>query len=205
MPTPEPVNPILLDFPDQFETERLIIRAPRAGDGPALNEAVVESLDHLRPWMPWAKQAPTVEASEEMLRRGVARWAAREDLWMMLIRKADGRWLGGSGLHRMIWDVPQFEIGYWVRASEEGKGYVTEAVCGITAFAFDRLAAERVMIQCDALNTRSAAVAERCGYTFEGRLRRNDRAVTGELRDTLVYSVIRPEWLARADSSDAAP
>jgi hypothetical protein len=25
-------NPILLDFPDSFETERLIIRAPRPGD-----------------------------------------------------------------------------------------------------------------------------------------------------------------------------
>ncbi|GAB4572687.1 MAG: GNAT family N-acetyltransferase [Anaerolineae bacterium] len=199
---PEKQNPILRDFPDSFETERLIIRAPRPGDGPALYEAVIGSLDHLRPWMPWAQHPPTLESSEQQVRLGAARWAAREDLWLMLIRKADGRWIGGSGLHRMDWAVPRFEIGYWVRAEAQGKGYITEAVNGITAFAFDVLGAERVEIRCDAHNKRSAAVAERCGYRLEGRLRHEARAVSGELRDTLVYSLIRPEWLARQEAAD---
>ncbi len=194
---PEQPNPILLDFPDQFESERLILRAPRPGDGPALNEAVVDSLDHLRPWMPWAKEAPTVAESEAIIRRGAARWLTREDLWLMLIRKRDGRWLGGSGLHRIDWSVPRFEIGYWVRAGEEGKGYITEAVRAITHFAFETLQAERLEIRCDTQNTRSAAVAERCGYTREGTLRHDSRSPDGELRDTLVFSLIRPEWQAR--------
>lgn len=193
----EPVNPILLDFPDHFETERLLIRAPQLGDSAPLTEAVAESLEHLRPWMPWAQHPPVESENEKSIRRGVARWTAREDLWMMLIRKSDGRWIGGSGLHRLQWDVPHFEIGYWVRASEEGKGYITEAVHGITDFAFESLRAERVMIQCDALNTRSAAVAERCGYIFEGRKVHDSLSVEGELRDTFVYSMIRPEWAAR--------
>ncbi|MBN2470781.1 MAG: GNAT family N-acetyltransferase [Anaerolineae bacterium] len=210
-------NPLLLDFPDQFETERLIIRAPRPGDAPALVEAVNTSLDHLRPWMPWAAQPSTLEETEQRLRLGAARWLAREDLWLMLIRKADGhwlggsdrwlggsdRWLGGSGLHRINWRVPHFEIGYWIRASAEGQGYVTEAVNGITAFAFDVLGAERVMIRCDSLNTRSAAVAERCGYTFEGLMLHDSRGVDDTLRDTRVYSLIRPEWLARKETPHA--
>lgn len=54
-------NPLLLDFPDHFETERLLIRAPRAGDGPAICEAVLETLDDLRQWMPWALQEQTVD------------------------------------------------------------------------------------------------------------------------------------------------
>lgn len=199
----EPVNPLLLDFPDSFETERLLIRAPRPGDSPALTEAATESLEHLRPWMPWAAKPPVMEENEKSLRRGAARWLAREDLWLMLIRKADGRWIGGSGLHRMDWSVPQFEIGYWVRVSEQGKGYVSEAVNGITRFAFEALKAERVMIRCDALNTRSAAVAERCGYTFEGKMLHEDRGVDGSLRDTLVYSLIRPEWLALKEADRA--
>lgn len=35
-------KPILLDLPESFETERLIIRAPKVGDGQALNEAIEE-------------------------------------------------------------------------------------------------------------------------------------------------------------------
>ena len=34
------MEPILLDFPNSFETERLTIRAPRSGDGPEIDAPV---------------------------------------------------------------------------------------------------------------------------------------------------------------------
>ncbi len=191
------VNPILLDFPDQIETERLIIRAPRPGDGPLLAEAVGQSQAHLLPWMPWAQRVPSAQEYEVVVREGIARWMRRENFWMMLVRKSDGRLIGGSGLHDPAWDVPRFEIGYWVHVDEEGKGYVSEAVRAITDFAFITLRAQRLQIRCDAQNARSRAVAERCGYTLEGRLRRDSRTPKGELRDTLIFGLIRPEWEKR--------
>jgi RimJ/RimL family protein N-acetyltransferase len=196
-----PDDPILFDFPDSIETERLVLRAPRPGDGPALNEAVCASLEHLRPWMPWASAAPSIEESESLVRQGAARWLRREDLWLMIIRKADGLWLGGTGLHRIRWDVPRFEIGYWVRPEAEGKGYVSETVHALTGFAFDTLQAARIEIRCDALNTRSAAVAKRCGYTLEGCLRSYSRSTTGELRDDLIFAMLRADWQAAPAAS----
>ena len=44
--------PILRDFPEAFETGRLLIRSPMPGDGPELHAAVRESMDELLPWMP---------------------------------------------------------------------------------------------------------------------------------------------------------
>lgn len=44
--------PILKDFPEEFTTERLLIRPPMPGDGPGLHAAVRESMDELLPWMP---------------------------------------------------------------------------------------------------------------------------------------------------------
>ncbi len=190
---PGHANPILLDFPDQFETERLLLRAPRAGDGKAVNDAILESLDTLRPWMPWVHPVPTVTDTETHSRRMAARFITREDLALYLFRKSDGLFVGGSGLHRIDWAVPRFEIGYWVRASLEGQGYITEAVNGITRFAFDLLDALRVEIRCDARNTRSAAVARRAGYTLDGCLRADDLTTDGQPRDTLVFSKIRGE------------
>jgi RimJ/RimL family protein N-acetyltransferase len=186
-------NPLLLDFPDSFETERLLIRAPRPGDGRAMNEAVLESLDTLRPWMPWAQTAPTLAESEAHVRRSAARFLLREDLSLLFFRKQDGLFVGGSGLHRIDWSVPHFEIGYWVRASLEGQGYVTEAVNSITHFAFTQLRAERVEIRCDARNERSAAVARRAGFKLDGCLRQDARGAQNELRDTYVFSKIRGE------------
>lgn len=180
-------DPILLDFPDEFETERLLLRPPRPGDGSAINAAIHESLEELRPWMPWAQQAPSVEESETVARRKAAAWLTREDLMLTLWRKSDGLYVGGSGLHRINWEVPCVEIGYWVRTSLQGQGYITEAVRGITHFAFLHLKAQRIEIRCDARNTRSAAVAGRAGYTLEAQLHNHMRGTDGTLRDTLIF------------------
>lgn len=183
-----PANPLLLDFPDHFATDRLLIRAPRPGDGAAINEAIRESHADLRPWMPWVEPMPSVEQSEEYARRAAARFILREDLPLVLFRQQDGQFVGGSGLHSIDWNVPRFEIGYWVRTSLRGQGYITEAVNGIARFAFNKLGAQRLEICCDAHNDRSIAVAERCGFTREARLKHDTRTPDGKLRDTLIFA-----------------
>ncbi|HLF29038.1 MAG TPA: GNAT family N-acetyltransferase [Anaerolineae bacterium] len=186
------MNPVLLDFPDSFNTERLTIRAPRQGDGAEIAQAVHESLNDLRPWMPWAKEEPSAEQQESRIRKGLADWLTRTNLLLHLYLTGTGAFVGGSGLHRFDWRVRKFEIGYWVRTKFAGQGYITEAVNGITAFAFTHLHANRVEIRCDAKNVRSAAVARRCGFLLEGVLRNEALSVDGELRDTLVFSKINP-------------
>ncbi len=188
------INPILLDFPDAFETERLLIRSPRAGDGPEFNAAVIESLADLRPWMPWAQTAPTLEESEQTVRRARARFLERADLMLGLFLKGTNTVVGSSGLHRIDWDVPRFEIGYWRRTGFEGQGYISEAVRGITRFAFETLGANRVEIHMDSRNLRSRAVAERTGYVLEGELRQHSVAVDGSLRNTLIFSLLPDEY-----------
>ncbi|MBN1119647.1 MAG: GNAT family N-acetyltransferase [Anaerolineae bacterium] len=192
---------MLLDIPDQFETERLLIRVPRPGDGAEINKAVLESLDDLRAWLPWVQVEQTVAVAEEAVRQAVVNFYTRESMRLSLYRKSDGLLVGSSGLHNIDWTVPRFEIGYWVRNSMQGQGYITEAVTGITNFAFDTLNAERIEIRCDALNERSAAVARRVGYTLEACLCRQSRSADGNsLRDTLLFAMIRSEWLERQNS-----
>ncbi len=99
-----------------------------------------------------------------------------------------GRLLASSGLHRIDWSVPRFEIGYWRRSSERGRGYVTEGVRALTEMAFTQLGAVRVEIRCDDLNVRSARVAERCGFVLEGVLRNDSRSSQGALRSTRIYA-----------------
>ena len=180
-------DPILRDFPDEITTERLLIRPPRPGDGPAINAAIVESLAELQPWMLWAQPPPSVADTETLCRRKAADWVRREDFMLTLWRQSDGFFVGASGLHRVDWSVPRMEIGYWCRSSLSGQGYITEAVRAITRFAFEHLGAQRLEIRCDVDNTRSAAVARRAGYALEARRRNTARGVDGTLRDMLVF------------------
>jgi RimJ/RimL family protein N-acetyltransferase len=182
-------DPILLDFPYSFETERLLIRGPLPGDGKAVHEAVVESRNELLPWMPWAVNIMDEVAYEKHVREGQLKFLSREDLWMFLFLKHSNTFIGAGGLHRMDWQVPRFEIGYWVRTSYGRQGYITEAVNGIAGFAFNTLSAKRVEIRCDKLNERSAAVARRAGFDLEATLHNDGRNhLTGALRDTLIFA-----------------
>lgn len=189
------MKPILLDFPDEIETERLTIRSPRSGDGRELWAAVKDSWDELKQWMPWATgQLPDEAYYEERVRQARAKFLLREDLMLLLFKKGSSTIVGSSGLHRIDWNVPCFEIGYWARTPYTGQGYITEAVRGIAAFAFSALSARRVEIRCDARNERSAAVARRAGFELEATLRNQDRHhVTGDLRDTLIFARLAPE------------
>lgn len=185
-------TPILRDFPDHLETERLLIRAPRAGDGAENCAAVQESLAELRPWMPWAMEPLTPESQEAVMRRAHIDFMARTDLMLLLLLKGTDTMVGSSGLHRIDWRVPRFEIGYWLRTAYTGRGYMTEAVNAIAAFAFDTLEARRVEIRCDERNTRSAAVARRCGFALEGVLRHSGRShFDSELVNEMVFAQIR--------------
>lgn len=184
-------DPILYEIPESFESERLLIRAPLWNDGVIVNEAVKESLEQLRPWMPWAKAVTTIEESEISIRRSRLEFLNRTDFRLLLIQKETGQLVGSSGLHRMDWKSRRFEIGYWVRTSFGNQGYITEAAEAITNFAINELQANRIEIRCDARNVRSAQVAKRLCFAFEGTLRNDTLDVEGLLRDTMVFSKVR--------------
>ncbi|WP_343627122.1 GNAT family protein [Roseateles puraquae] len=191
------LDPLLLDIPERLDGERTVLLAPRAGLGAEMAVVITQSLAHLRPWMPWAQDAPSAESAELVVRRMQADFIARRDLcFQIYARRPDGsagRLLGGTGLHRIDWAVRKFEVGYWIRPEAAGQGHVSEAVRLLTVLAFGPLDARRVEIRCDTRNTRSRAVAERCGFALEGVLRCDSLGVDGRPRDTCVYAqVARP-------------
>jgi RimJ/RimL family protein N-acetyltransferase len=183
--------PSQFELPESLETARLLLRAPQPGDGRAANEAILETWDELHRWMPWARERPTVEESEQKVQDLRAKFMARTALPMTMWLREGGTFIGTTDLHHIDWTVPSFELGYWIRRSFQRQGYVTEAVRAVTRFAFQVLEAERVEIRCSQRNLSSQRLAERCGFFLEGQLRNQTREPTGELRDTLIYSLIR--------------
>jgi RimJ/RimL family protein N-acetyltransferase len=190
----QPGDPILLNVPRELVGERLLLTAPQMGLGAEMAVAISQSLSHLQPWMPWAQDAPTAESSEAVVRRMHADFVTRRDLcfhvFLLAAEGRRGRLVGGTGLHRVDWTVRRFEIGYWLRPDVQGQGLASECVRLLSRMAFDTLQARRVEIRCDTRNTRSRAVAERCGFELEGVLRRESLGVDGEPRDTAVYARI---------------
>ena len=189
------MDPLLIDRPARLETERLVLRPPRAGDGQVLNDAIRVSHEELAPWLPWAGTLPSVDESEAHCRRQQARFILREDFVMLVFLRAagggEGELVGGTGLHRIDWTLRKFEIGYWRKTGCGQRGLVTEAVRALARLAFDKLDARRVEIRMDDRNVRSWKVAERAGFTLEALLRFDSVTPVGEPRSTRIYARVR--------------
>lgn len=183
------MNPVLLDFPSEFYTERLFIRMPMLGDGQVVFQAINESIEDLRPWMAFARKDQTEEEVEINIRKSYTEFLQREDLRLHIFLKETGEFIGSSGLHRINWGVPKFEIGYWINSRFSKKGYMKEAVEGIANFSLEELGAKKLEIRCDPRNTRSRAIPEKLGFKLEGILENDKVSADGAtLRDTCIYA-----------------
>ena len=172
----------------ELTTDRTLIRPYQPADADALYQTVAASREHIARWLPWAYEHTSPEYTRDLIIRFSEQWRQGEDFTYGVFDRASGALLGGLGLHPHDWDVPSFEIGYWLAADAEGRGYMTEAASALVDYLLRDVGARRVEIRCNARNARSAAVARRLGFTQEGLLHNHMRLPDGTLRDTLIFA-----------------
>jgi RimJ/RimL family protein N-acetyltransferase len=144
-----------------------VLRRARPSDAEAFAEAVRESLDHLRHWMPWAVPVATeVAVQRDRLVMADASWANGSDYEFAILPADEARIIGGCGLMRRI-GPGAIEIGYWVHVDHTRRGHATAAAEALTNAAWALPDVERVEIHCDEANVASAAVPARLGYRLD--------------------------------------
>ncbi|HEU4974309.1 MAG TPA: GNAT family N-acetyltransferase [Baekduia sp.] len=150
------------------------VREWREQDAEALQRAVVESVEHLRPWMPWAADEPHEVAWRRVwLREQVAGREAGGDLFAGFFVR--GEVVGAGGLHRRI-GPGGLEIGYWVHVAWTGRGVATAAAGRLVEMAFEDPAVDHVEIHHDAANVASGRIPGRLGFTLVDEHRREPQA-----------------------------
>jgi RimJ/RimL family protein N-acetyltransferase len=181
--------------PYRIETERLVVRCYDPRDAPLLKDAVDSSLDHLRPWMPWAESEPqTLEEKTDLLKSFRAQFDLGENFVMGIFSADESELIGGSGVHPRN-EPGGLEIGYFVRASRARQGYVTESTAALTRVGFEICGADRMEIRIDPENEASIGVPLKLGYTEEATLRRRlPGKAGGPLRDVTLYTLFREDF-----------
>ncbi|WP_226673428.1 GNAT family N-acetyltransferase [Rossellomorea aquimaris] len=187
------MDPILIDVPLQIETDRLILRAPhQAGDGNVVHQGIKDSINELRQWLALFQATPTVEETEILLRNAHIDFLKRESLRYLIFHKDTNDFIGTASLHRMNWNIPKCEMGYWINSPFSGNGYMTEAVRELTNLGLQTLKFRRIEIRCESANVKSRSIPEKLGFELEGTLRNDDLSADGsKLTDTCIYSIIK--------------
>jgi RimJ/RimL family protein N-acetyltransferase len=171
-PSPGGVLPERIDDPG-LAAAGVEVRAWREADVPAMSAAILASVEHLRPFMPWAAQEPLPEEDRAAMVRDweAARLAGGDVVYGIF---QGGRVVGGTGAHRggdgkRPVAPDGLEIGYWLTPEAEGHGTMTLVVGALTRALLALPGITHVEIRMDEANVRSAAIPPRCGYRLVGR------------------------------------
>lgn len=188
-------------------TPRLLLRPARENDVPALYRALRRNADHLRPWSPTpprGEKRPTLTTAASEIARWRALWRRGDSFALYAFEHApDGEAaiVGRVTLGRVTRGVFQNAyLGYWMDASRQGQGLMTEAVEAALDFAFGPLALHRVQAAIMPRNARSIRVVEKLGMRREGYAERYLQ-IAGVWEDHLLFAVTTDEWSTPATSA----
>jgi RimJ/RimL family protein N-acetyltransferase len=181
--------------PYRIESERLVLRCYEPSDALLLKEAVDSSLDHLRPWMPWAQAEPQpLEQKIELLRTFRGEFDLGRNFAYGVFEPDELRLLGGAGLHPRG-GQGSLEIGYWIRADAIGRGLATEVTAVLTRAGIEKTGLARVDIQVDPANERSLRIPRKLHFVEEGTLRSRlePHEAGGPRRDSVMFTMLAEE------------
>ncbi len=179
----------------RIESERLVIRCYNPKDALFLQKSVQESVEHLRPWMPWVNDEPEeLKVKIERLRLFRADFDLNKNYIYGVFDPNETELVGGTGLHPRV-GSNAFEIGYWIHVNHVNKGYATEISAALTKVAFEIEHVNRVEIHCDPKNIISTTIPKKLGYVYEATLRNRSENIEGELIDSMIWSIMREEYL----------
>lgn len=173
-----------------LRTPRLLLRCLQPEDVARRKEAMDSSLEHLAELFP---EPLPLDAHAALVRKLRSGFDLDGDRCYGAFEPESGRMLGEALLLRRV-GIDALEIGYWVRRDATGQGLATEMASAAvkTAFELDRV--KRMDLLCSPDNERSAAMARRLGFTFEGRLRDRQFAPHHQRGDVLCFSLLASEY-----------
>jgi RimJ/RimL family protein N-acetyltransferase len=190
--TPAAAAPQSAHLPDRLVAGPLVLRRMQPADAGNIASVVGESLDHLRPWMPWAtKDAADRRAQLARITEANELWEAGTDYIYVIFAVSgegsnrDGALVGTIGLHRRGGEDVA-EIGYWIATTHTRRGYATAAARAVTSAAVALPGIRQVQIHCDEANVASAAVPRKLGYRLD-RIEAHEPEAPGERGRRMIW------------------
>lgn len=151
--------------------------------------------DEVTRWLSFDSRSPAEAAGMVQGTMTRARLEPRTEYYLAVEHEGEFAGFARLGFN----GVQAAKLGYAIRAGLWGKGLATDAARTLVHFGFTQLNLHRISAAIGPDNAGSIAVAERLGMKYEGRIRHHVHT-NGNWRDSLLYSLLHPEWLPESHS-----
>ena len=177
-----------MKMPEQFETERLVLRPPRLDDARAMFEGWTQDQEVTR-YLTW-RPHERIEQTQEFVQECIRAWQGETRFPYVITLKGTGEVIG---IIDPRIEGPKVGIGYGTARAHWGKGYVPEATRAIIEWAFQQPSIYRVYATTDVDNVASRRVMEKVGMQCEGILRSYilHPNISDIPRDSYLYAIIK--------------
>lgn len=195
------MNKLLVNLPEQIETKRLKLQMPKEGWGEKLHPAILDGYQDYVQYLNWSPTPPTLLMLEEECRKHHVDFILREFIRYLILDKNTNEVVGRCAFPAVQanWAIPQFGISYFIRATQRGKGYATEATHAMALLAFQKLNAQKVEIYCDAENIPSTKIPLNLGFQLEYTQRGGWPRQDGKLAELQTYSLFSESDLPQGE------
>lgn len=151
---------------------------------------IEESLDHLRPWMPWVARH-SEESTRNFLSQSDSKWDSG-DAYNYAITK-DGTLVGMCSTYRAA-EPQSRSLGYWLHPDATGQGIATRATAAMVTEAFTLPDVAYLEIAHDLANTSSGAIPPRLGFAEVRREHVSPPGAPSGSGIDVVWRLNRPTW-----------
>jgi acetyltransferase len=170
-------------------TKRFILRSITMDDIDDIYEyAKEENVGPNAGWKPHESREETIEIAKQI-------FIGQETVWA-IVYKENPKVIGTVALI----DDPKREydrakmIGYAISQNYWGRGIMTEVAKEVIEYGFEQLELDLISAYCYPFNLRSKRVIEKCGFQYEGTLKKAERVYNGEIYDNLCFALTKEEY-----------
>jgi ribosomal-protein-alanine N-acetyltransferase len=188
-------NKPLIKIPSKLESNRLIIRKYSIEDANQFLDLFErnENREFLKEHVDEASDMLTIEDAKKRATELSTWWESQTRFVLGIWLKEMNQFIGNIWIEPKKWEVPSFEIGYFLDKGYIGKGYATEAVIRSMKFIIEDLKAHKIILITRDTNKNSIKLAERIGFIKEGHF--IDSNIDNGKRFGLVYyRLLRNEY-----------
>jgi len=157
-----------------------------------MTDLIVRNQARLARWEPWAEHPATLEGTRAYIRAALDDLARGRQISTIIAVDGGRRFVGRCGM-RINPQLSSGDIGYWIDGEYEGRGITSRSARALISSVFEELGLSKVDLRTSIGNTRSRAVGERLGFTFEGVLPRGLQFMQ-RADDVALYGVTARQW-----------
>lgn len=140
-------------------------------------------------WKPHSDIKESLDILTDFIRQG--------NVWA-IVDKLTGKMIGTIGLikdEKRAGNPTVKMLGYALNEHYWGQGIMTEAARAVIAYGFEEMSLDMISIYHYTFNKRSKSVIAKCGFKYEGVLRKSAPSFDGrEIFDEACYSLTKTEF-----------